>query len=102
MSASASPQSRSLTISSSEANRSAFGTAFLEALETRSLNQTQAAESLGVSASYLNQTITGRKNVSASWADMVADVMRFSADERVKLHRAAASDQGFKLDLTKR
>jgi plasmid maintenance system antidote protein VapI len=89
-------------MNSSEKNRSAFGEALSKHFEREGSTQTQLANATGVSPSYVNQTISGKKYVSPEWADLVADVLKMSNTERVRLHRAAARDAGFKLDLTKK
>lgn len=94
--------SRSNDRQPSDAPRTAFGVALSEQLDRANLSQTALAEATGTSPSYVNQTMSGKKPVGPQWADMVADVLGVSDRERVRLHRAAASDAGFKLDLTKK
>ena len=80
--------------------RTAFGRALDNQLRVRGVSQRKLAETAGVSSGYLNHTMKGRKTVSARFADTVADTLALTEVERVALHRAAASDAGFKLDLT--
>jgi ribosome-binding protein aMBF1 (putative translation factor) len=77
-----------------------FGASVSRALAESRMTQTELAEGLGKSVSYTNQVITGRKKPTPKWADLVADVMGLSNRKRVELHRAAAKDAGFQLDLT--
>jgi cyanate lyase len=79
----------------------AFGEALAKQLEKRSTNQRTLAAKLGSSPSYVNHLLAGRKTASASIADTVADELCLPEKERIDLHRAAARDAGFKLDLTK-
>lgn len=65
------------------------------------MTQSVLAEALGCSTAYANGVVRGTKRVSARWADLVADTLELSEAERVRLHRAAAADHGFRLDLTK-
>jgi hypothetical protein len=46
--------------------------------------------------------MAGRKSVSPQWADLVADAMKLDESARIELHRAAARDAGYKLDLIKK
>ena len=79
-----------------------FGDTVRSTLTASGTTQTDLANQLGTSTSYLNHTLTGRKPVSPTWADLVADVLNLPDSERQRLHEAAAKDQGFKLDLTKK
>jgi transcriptional regulator with XRE-family HTH domain len=76
-----------------------FGRAFAAALERHGRSQTSVAESLGTSRAYVSALRTGSKNATASTVDRVADALNLAETERVELHRAAAKDAGFKLDL---
>jgi hypothetical protein len=84
-----------------------FGKAVTHVLDERGVSQSQVVTQLAnqgnaVSSSYMSQTMTGRKPVSPTWADLVADVLNLPNQERQKLHEAAAIDRGYKLDLTKK
>ena len=57
------------------------------------------AEAVGKSPAYTNQTITGRKSASPQWVNLVAETLKLWAKERLALHRAAAKDQGYEIDL---
>ncbi|MBL8552434.1 MAG: helix-turn-helix transcriptional regulator [Hyphomonadaceae bacterium] len=57
------------------------------------------AKAAGSSQPYLNQVVRGERKPSADWLDLVADTMELTDEERAKLHRAGAKDQGFKIDL---
>lgn len=81
--------------------RSHTGNALADLMTRRRTNNSAVAEKLGVSPQYVGAITRGDKHASAKWIDMVADVLRVTAQERVELHRAAARDAGFKLDLTK-
>lgn len=79
-------------------NRNAFAEAFSASLSETGTRQADVATSTGTSRAYVNSLATGKKKPSAEWVDMIADVMKLPSAKRVALHRAAASDQGFKLD----
>jgi transcriptional regulator with XRE-family HTH domain len=79
--------------------QSEFGTNVSKLLRQRNLTQENLASAAGRSQSYTNQVINGQKAPSAQWADLVADVLKLTAEERKKLHAAAARDNGFKIDL---
>jgi plasmid maintenance system antidote protein VapI len=77
----------------------AFGKALAEQLSSRQLRQNDLANATGVTPGYVNRLVRGKIKASPAWADLVADVTKASEQERLKLHRAAASDRGYQLDL---
>jgi transcriptional regulator with XRE-family HTH domain len=79
--------------------RSEFGQNVSKLLKQRKRTQENLAYAIGRSQSYTNQIINGQKAPSARWADLVADALKLTAQERKKLHAAAARDNGFKIDL---
>jgi transcriptional regulator with XRE-family HTH domain len=78
---------------------SEFGKNVSKLLRQRNLTQEGLAFAIGRSQSYTNQVINGQKAPSAQWADLVADVLKLTQEERKTLHAAAARDNGFKIDL---
>lgn len=80
----------------------AFGAALTEQLAGRRMLQADLAKQLGRSAAYTNQVMTGRKKASPEWVDLIAGSLNLTDAERQRLHVAAATDHGFKLDLTKK
>lgn len=92
---------RRIKVSSDSKYATAFGIALDEAMSKRGIRQTKVAEALGVSRAYVSNTMTGRYGVSGEQVDRFADALQAELDERAKLHRAAALDAGFKIDLTK-
>jgi transcriptional regulator with XRE-family HTH domain len=79
-----------------------FGASVSKSLAEARMTQTEVAERIGSSTSYVNQMLTGRKRPSPQWVDLIADTLKASDRQRVELHRAAAKDYGFKLDLRKK
>ena len=79
-----------------------FGASVSTALAEARMTQTELAEKTGRSPAYLNQVITGRKKPSAEWADLIANTLNLSPEQRQQLHFEAAKQHGFKLDLTKK
>lgn len=79
----------------------AFGAALSVQLAQNGMNASGLARSLGCSPSYTSGLMTGRNRASPEWVELVANALALPANERVKLHHAAASDYGYKLDLTK-
>jgi transcriptional regulator with XRE-family HTH domain len=77
-----------------------FGASVSRLLAERQMSQAELASALDKSSAYVNQTMTGAKAASAQWADLVADVLNLPTPGRAELHRAAALDHGFKLDLS--
>jgi len=82
--------------------RTEFGASLSRKLQGARLNQPQLAEKIGASKPYVNQMLTGRRKPSPEWVDLIADTLGLGDKERVELHRAAARDSGFKIDLTKK
>ena len=79
--------------------KSRFGRHLTKALSRRGLRQTDLASRLDVSDAYLSAVSTGRKQISPERIDRIVMSMEFEDDEATDLHRAAAMDAGFKLDL---
>lgn len=65
-----------------------------------SVTQSSLATATGVSQAYVNFLVTGRRNMSPGWVDLISDTMKLSDEQRVEMHRAAAKDHGFEIDLT--
>lgn len=78
---------------------SGFGEALNRIMERRGIRATQLARTLGVSPSYLSALVTGSKPVSPDRVEDIAENLGADPDERTRLHRAAARDMGFRLDL---
>jgi transcriptional regulator with XRE-family HTH domain len=76
-----------------------FGMAVAGLLRGRHMTQERLAKAVGRSQSYTNQILNGQRTPSAEWADLVADALALPAEERQKLHAAAARDNGFKIEL---
>lgn len=69
-------------------------------LLARGMTRLELARRVGISEVYLYQLIGGGKLVSASRVESVASAINATPEGRVKLHRAAAQDAGYVLDLT--
>jgi DNA-binding Xre family transcriptional regulator len=77
----------------------AFGAALSDLLWDYRKRQTDLSREMGTSASYVNALATGKKAAAAPTVDRIADALGAKPQDRVRLHRAAARDAGFKLDL---
>lgn len=77
----------------------AFGAALSDLLWDYRKRQTDLSRDLGTSASYVNALAKGKKAAAAATVDRIADALGARPEDRVRLHRAAARDAGFKLDL---
>lgn len=77
----------------------AFGAALSDLLWDYRKRQTDLSAALGTSTSYVNALKTGKKAAAAPTVDRIADALGACHADRVRLHRAAARDAGFKLDL---
>lgn len=82
-------------------NDTAFGASVSNALAEAQLNQVDLAKMTGKSVSYVNQTLTGTRSASAGWVNLVASTLKLQNERKAELHRAAAKDLGYELDLTK-
>jgi plasmid maintenance system antidote protein VapI len=76
-----------------------FGRALDEQLADRSIRQADLARATESSPAYINRMMTGSTRASPQWVDLVAKVLKANPQERRRLHRAAAKDAGFKIDL---
>ena len=76
-----------------------FGHALRSALSDKSMMQSDLANLLSVSSAYVSSISTGSKKVSAQRVDAITKVLSLDDRDAVKLHRAAARDLGFNLDL---
>ncbi|MBT28049.1 MAG: hypothetical protein CMO01_00200 [Thalassobius sp.] len=76
-----------------------FGARLGDILARHDRTQSSVASGMGVTNAYISALRTGKKGVSAATVDSLADNIGATPDERVSLHRAAAVDAGFRLDL---
>jgi plasmid maintenance system antidote protein VapI len=76
-----------------------FGDALRSQLAKRNLMQVDLAEALKVSPTYVSSISTGSKRVSSGGVMTISKALDLSPKEEVVLYRAAAEDQGFKLDI---
>lgn len=78
-----------------------FGNSVSTVLTETGRSQTDVANSAGLTPSHLSQFMTGRKTVSPQWCDVIAHALDLKEKQRKALHRAAARDAGYDLDLTR-
>ena len=76
-----------------------FGSSVSRALAEVGMTQTELANQTDKPVSYVNQTMTGLRPAKPQWVDIVASTLKLQADRTAELHRAAAKDAGFKIDL---
>jgi transcriptional regulator with XRE-family HTH domain len=81
--------------------RTAFGRALGQQLAARGMTFADGAKNLGVTAAYVSKLTAGTTHPSPGWLDLIATSLSLTEEERVGLHRAAAQDKGYKLDLSK-
>lgn len=77
--------------------RTHFGKAVSSVL-TADTKLTDVAATIGTSKQHLSQYLNGHRHATAQWADLIADTLKVTDEQRVLLHRAAAKDNGFKLE----
>jgi len=80
-------------------NNTEFGKSLSKILNCYSSNQSSLARDMGVSRAYVSSICNGTKSVSPNKIDEISNFLGMTEEEQIKLHRAAAKDQGFKLDL---
>ena len=83
------------------ANNTSFGASVSNTLAGANLTQTDLATMTSRSPAYVNQTLTGRLKASPEWVNLVADALKMKEQQRLNLHRAAARDAGYEIDLRK-
>lgn len=76
-----------------------FGPALQLLLEERSVSQADLARAIGTSRAYVSALANSQKAASPQRIEAIADLLETTREERIRLHRAAALDQGFNLDL---
>jgi len=78
---------------------SKFADAFSRVLKSHNMRAADAATTMEVSRSYVAAVARGDKKVGPERIDSMSQALGFSEKETLKLHRAAAIDAGFRLDL---
>ena len=68
-------------------------------IEVKDTTQHEVASNAGMSQPYMNQFVTGKRTPSGEWLNLIAKAMKLSREQRIQLHRAAAKDSGFEIDL---
>lgn len=63
-------------------------------------SQSSFAAAVGTSRVYANRVINGHFIPSAEWLNTVSLALNLSDEQRKVLHRSAAKDQGYEIDLT--
>lgn len=76
-----------------------FGTELARLLDERGMKQRALAEQIDTSSAYVSSISTGKRHVSPTRVDSIAKAINASEGDISRLHRAAASDMGFQLDL---
>ena len=77
-----------------------FGNSVSNSLTETGRSQRDLAISAGLTPPHLNQFMTGHKKVPPKWCDVIAHALDMKEKQRRELHRAAARDAGYDLDLT--
>lgn len=83
----------------SDRKKTRFATRLSAALSARQMGQKGLAEQMGTSVQYVSAIASGKKRVSPSRIDDIAGILQLDDVRRSALHRAAAADLGFRLDL---
>lgn len=78
-----------------------FGSSVSNTLTELNLTQSDLSRKLGKNPVYVNHIMTGYRKPSPEYVDLIATALNLNRRDRIKLHKAAATDHGWKLDLTK-
>jgi transcriptional regulator with XRE-family HTH domain len=76
-----------------------FGKSLSNILDIYSSNQSSLARDMGKSRAYVSSICNGTKSVSPNKISEISAILNLKQEDEIKLHRSAAKDQGFKLDL---
>lgn len=68
-------------------------------LRAREMGQQALADTMGTSQQYVSALANGRKPASPERIEAISDALKLDVVSRSKMHRAAATDLGFRLDL---
>jgi plasmid maintenance system antidote protein VapI len=82
--------------------KTAFGVALSEQLNANGLSPKALAEGIGADASVVSRLMNNKRTVTPDWVDTISQALQLSPKNTQILHRAAAIDAGYKLDLTKK
>lgn len=82
-------------------HKKAFGEALDRVLSANQMTQTDLANAVGVSKSYVSRMMNGTRPVTPDHVDTISTSLGISGVAYNQLHQAAAISAGFKLDLTK-
>lgn len=62
-------------------------------------SQKELAERMGMSRPYVSQVVTGVRKANPEWVNVVSQALNLPPAQARALHRAAAKDNGFDIDL---
>ena len=79
--------------------KSKFGKELDRLLAERGMSQKSLASQIATSPAYVSSITLGVRNVSPARVSSIAAAMGVDARDMSRLHRAAAIDAGFQLDL---
>ncbi len=74
-----------------------FGKEVRAYLTSSNTTQLSFAKGLSVTSPYISHLMTGKRNPSSRWVDLIADAMNATPEQRRDLHHKAAQQKGFKL-----
>ena len=70
-----------------------------EALREKGWSKKELSQALGVTPGYVSHLTSGVKTMSPQTATRIASTLELNDTQRTNLHRAAALDHGFELNL---
>ncbi len=79
--------------------KSRFGEELDRILESQGKKQKDLADKIATSTAYVSSIATGKRNVSPGRATAIGEALGADVAQMSRLHRAAALDAGFRLDL---
>lgn len=78
-------------------DRKCFALALNKVRIARGLNNAELARSIGVSAVHVGDMLQGSRQPSVEMLERICEGLRLEAWQQVELHRAAATDQGYRV-----
>lgn len=66
----------------------------------RRMTKTEFAKTVGTGRPYMANVTNGVHIPSAAWLNMASEALGLTEEQRRNLHRAAARDNGYEIDLT--
>ena len=81
--------------------KSQVGAVVISEMAAAGLHQFELARLADLDPAYISQVVNGHHRPSPGWLNTIASALQLSPERRADLHRAAARDAGYEIDLGK-